>query len=46
MEIQIRDEGKVKVLACLGRMDAQVSGLLKERIQGLLDEGSAQKGMS
>jgi anti-sigma B factor antagonist len=42
MEIQIREEGKVQVLACLGRMDAQVSGLLKERIQELLDKGSAK----
>jgi len=42
MEIQIREEGKVQILACLGRMDAQVSGLLKGRIQELLDKGSAK----
>lgn len=41
MEIQIREEGNVQILACLGRMDAQVSGVLKERIQELLDKGSA-----
>ena len=40
MEIQIREEGKVQILACQGRMDAQVSDLLKERILELLDKGA------
>ena len=42
MEIQIREEGKVQILACQGRMDAQVSDLLKERIQELLDKGAKE----
>ena len=40
MEIQIHEDGKVQILACQGRMDAQVSGLLKERIQEILDQGA------
>ncbi len=40
MEIQVDEHGKVKVLACAGRMDAEVSGLLKDRILELLDEGT------
>jgi anti-sigma B factor antagonist len=42
MEIQIREHGKVQVLACQGRMDAQVSGLLKEHIQEILDQGATK----
>jgi anti-sigma B factor antagonist len=42
MEIQVDEHGKVQVLACEGRMDAQVSGLLKDRIQELLDKGATQ----
>ena len=42
MEIQVVEHGKVQVLACEGRMDAQVSGLLKDRIQELLDKGATQ----
>ena len=42
MEIQVDEHGKVQVLACEGRMDAQVSGLLKDRIQELLDKGTTQ----
>ena len=42
MEIQVREDGKVQILACQGRMDAQVSGLLKEHIQGLLDKGATE----
>ena len=40
MEIRIREDGKVQILACQGRMDAQVSGLLKEHIKELLDTGA------
>ena len=42
MEIQMREEGKVQILGCQGRMDAQVSDLLKERIQELLDKGAKE----
>jgi anti-sigma B factor antagonist len=42
MEIQIREDGKVQILACQGRMDAQVSGLLKESILELLDKGATE----
>ncbi len=42
MDIQVDEHGKVKVLACAGRMDAQVSDLLKDRIRDLLDEGATQ----
>ena len=42
MEIQVEEHGEVRGLACLGRMDAQVSGLLKDRIQELLDKGTTQ----
>jgi anti-sigma B factor antagonist len=42
MEIQVDAHGKVQVLTCEGRMDAQVSGLLKDRIQELLDKGTTQ----
>jgi anti-sigma B factor antagonist len=42
MEIQVEEHGKVRVLACKGRMDAQVSGLLKDRIQELLDTGTTR----
>lgn len=41
MEIAHQTEGKVRILACQGRLDAQVSGILKESIQKLLDEGAA-----
>lgn len=42
MEIQVSEQEKAQVLACTGRMDAQVSGLLKERIQELLDQGATR----
>ncbi len=42
MEIQVGEHGKVQVLACEGRMDAQVAGLLKDRLQELLDKGATQ----
>jgi len=42
MEIKVREDGKVQILACVGRMDAQVSGFLKEHIQELLDTGATQ----
>ena len=42
MEIKVREDGKVQILACVGRMDAQVSALLKEHIQELLDTGATQ----
>ena len=42
MEMQVREDGKVQILACVGRMDAQVSGLLKDRIQEILDTGSTR----
>jgi anti-sigma B factor antagonist len=42
MEIQVREDGKVQILACRGRMDAQVSGFLKGRIQELLDKGATE----
>jgi anti-sigma B factor antagonist len=42
MEIQVTEQGKVQILACEGRMDAQFAGLLKDRIQELLDGGTTQ----
>ena len=42
MEIRVAEHGKVQVLACEGRMDAQVSGLLKDRIQEILDKGTTR----
>jgi anti-sigma B factor antagonist len=42
MEIRVSEQGKVQILACEGRMDAQVSGLLKERIKELLDKGATE----
>lgn len=42
MEIQVDEHGQVRVLACVGRMDAQVSGLLKDRVQELLDKGNTR----
>ena len=42
MEMKVQEDGKVQILACVGRMDAQVSVLLKERIQELLDTGATQ----
>jgi anti-sigma B factor antagonist len=42
MEIQVDEHGQIKVLACVGRMDAQVSDLLKDRIRQLLDEGATR----
>ena len=42
MEILVREEEKVHILTCAGRMDAQVSGLLKERIHKLLDTGATR----
>ncbi len=40
VEIDLQTEGKTLILSCLGRLDAQVSGTLKEKIQELLDEGT------
>ncbi len=42
MDIQVDEHGKVQVIACTGRMDAQVSGLVKERIQELLEQGATR----
>jgi anti-sigma B factor antagonist len=42
MEIQVSEHGNVQVLACIGRMDAQVSGLLKDRMLELLEKGATQ----
>jgi anti-sigma B factor antagonist len=39
VEIEIKTEGTIRILSCQGRLDAQVSGILKERVQQLLDEG-------
>ncbi len=40
MEMQVRQEGPVHIIACQGRMDANVSGSLKERIQQLVEKGA------
>ena len=40
MEIQLQTEGPARILTCQGRLDAHVSGTLKEKIQQLLDEGA------
>ena len=40
MEIDVREEGKVRILSCQGRLDAQVSGVVKDQIKQHIDEGS------
>jgi anti-sigma B factor antagonist len=40
MEMEIREDGEIKILVCQGRLDAQVSGNVKEKIQQLLDQGN------
>lgn len=42
MEIELRDEGMIKILTLKGRLDAQVSGSVKERIHELLAEGATR----
>ncbi len=42
MEMQLREEHAVQILTCQGRIDAQVSNRVKERIQQLLDQGFTQ----
>jgi len=38
----LETEGKVRILCCQGRLDAQVSGILKENIQQLLNDGAVK----
>jgi len=40
VEIELREEGTIRVLTLRGRLDAQVSGLVKERLQALIDAGA------
>ena len=40
MEMELRDQGLIKILTLQGRLDAQVSGIVKERVHQLLDEGA------
>ena len=40
MDIQVDEQGEVTVLACEGRMDAQVSDALKDRSRKLLARGA------
>ena len=42
MEIQVRQEGEVQVVTCQGRIDAAVSGSVKERIQEVLKSGASR----
>ncbi len=42
MDIQVDEQGGVTILACEGRMDAQVSDLVKDRIRELLDNGATR----
>ncbi len=42
MEMQLREEHMVQILSCQGRIDAQVSDRVKERVQELLDQGASQ----
>jgi len=40
VKISQQTEGSVRILSCQGRLDAQVSGVLKENIQQLVDDGA------
>ena len=40
VEMDVREEGQVRILTCRGRLDAQVSGDVKDQIQQLIDEGA------
>ncbi|MEW6443851.1 MAG: STAS domain-containing protein [bacterium] len=42
MEMQVRQEGALHIVSCQGRMDANVSGALKDRIQQLVDKGATR----
>ena len=42
MEMLLREELGIKIITCQGRIDAEVSGRVKEQIQQLLDQGATQ----
>jgi len=42
MEMHLREEKFIQILTCRGRLDVQVSDRLKERIQKILEKGSAR----
>jgi len=42
MEMHLREEKFIQILTCRGRLDVQVSNRLKERVQEILNKGSAR----
>jgi len=40
VEIELREEGAIRIVSLKGRLDAQVSGLVRERLQKLIEEGA------
>lgn len=42
MEINVREEGTIRIVSCEGRLDAQVSGVVKDQIKQHIDEGSTR----
>jgi anti-sigma B factor antagonist len=40
--MELSQEGTIHILTLRGRLDAPVAGLVKERLQALIDEGAAR----